>query len=192
MKIHIGCGTVYLNGYINIDGAPDYLAKECPPDLLDRNATTFDRYYKQKFGTLPGHVVADLEYDIGNALPFPNMSVDEVVMYQVLEHIPHYDVDKVLDDIYRVLRIGGTFFVSVPDLKETARILVDATSPKDEDWAIRLIHGTQRNKWSHHFCGFVPRTLKELLSKHGFGSFEDMPIINCYPAIHIKAIKENS
>lgn len=189
MKLHMGCGTVYLKGYINIDGAPDYLSDECPTELLTQNATEFDRYYKQEFCTLPGHVVADLKHNLMEPLPFPKGFVDEIVMYQVLEHIPVYEVGKLVADIARVLRIGGAFIVSVPDIKETAKLLAAAQTEQEEDWAIRLLHGTQRNQWSHHFCGYVTRTLKSLLAQHGFSTFEDMPSINFYPVIHLKAIK---
>jgi SAM-dependent methyltransferase len=190
MKLHLGCGTVFLKGYINIDGSPDYISDDCPSDLLEQNATEFDRYYKQGFGTMPGHVVADLKHDLRKPLPFPNGFIDEIVMYQVLEHIPSYEVGKLLSDIARVLRIDGAFIVSVPDIRGTAELLVDSETDKEEDWAIRLIHGTQRNQWSHHYCVYTTRTLKNLLSQHGFGKFEDMPKINFYPVVHLKAIKE--
>lgn len=190
MKLHIGCGTVYLKGYINIDSAPDHISDECPPDLLAHNATDFEHYYSQPFGTKHGHVVADLAHDITKSLPFPNGFVDEVVMYQVLEHFPKYEVDPLVANIARVLRVGGEFILSVPDIKATAKMLSEAATDEEEDWAIRLIHGTQRNQWSHHFCGYMLRTLKALLSKHGFGGFVEMPNINCYPVIRLKAIKE--
>ena len=48
LKLHVGCGTVYLDGYVNLDvEVPGYsfLATE-RPDLLERNRTTVDRYYK--------------------------------------------------------------------------------------------------------------------------------------------------
>ena len=189
MKLHLGCGTVYLRGYVNIDSAPDFLADDCQRELVEQNTTDFNRYYKQDFGTLPGHVVADLRHDLREPLPFPEGSVDEIVMYQVLEHFPAYEVDRLLADISRVLRIGGTLITSVPDIRGTAELLVDAETEEEEAWAIRLIHGTQRNHWSHHFCGYTERTLKALLSKHGFGGFEKMPEINCYPVIHLMAAK---
>lgn len=189
MKLHIGCGTVYLNGFINIDSSPDYLVHECPQDLLDENTTEYEQYYKQDFCTLSGHVVADISHNIMEPLPFINESINTVVMYQVLEHIPNYEVDKLIAEIARVLIKGGEFRVSVPDLKETAKLLVNALTKEEEDWAIRLIHGTQKNKWSHHFCGYLPRTLQTLLEKHGFNKFENLPKINFYPVIHLKAIK---
>jgi len=192
MKLHIGCGTVYLKGYINIDGAEDQVPGECPSELLERNSTTFDQYYKRDFNVSTDcvEVVADLKHDLRQPLPFPDGSVEEIVMYQVLEHLPQYNVGRLLDDINRVLSNGCVFIVSVPDVKGMAKLLVEAQTDEDEDLAIRFIHGTQRNEWSHHFCGYVPRTLMALLVKHGFGHFEQMPNINCYPVVHLKALKE--
>lgn len=191
MKLHIGCGTVYLEGYENIDGKADYLVDECPPNILERVKTTFDNYYKHQFGEAPKEVVVDQVMDIG-ALPwgFLDGSADEIVMEQVLEHFPAYKVSGILSEVNRVLRVGGSFVVNVPDVKRTAKILAEAGSEAEEDFAIRLLHGTQRNEYAHHYCGYIPRTLKALLSEHGFGQFEDLSVINFYPTIRLRAIKE--
>jgi len=191
MKLHLGCGTIYLAGYVNIDGKADFLAGDCPPKILEAATTTFENYYRYEFGQAPKEVVADLEMNLLEPFPFPDASVDEVVMEQVLEHLPSYKNDPVLDEIFRVLRPGGSFVVGVPDVKKTAGLLATAETDEDEDWAIRLIHGTQRNEYSHHYCGFIPRTLKSLLRKHGFARFEDMPVIHFYPVIRIRAYKGN-
>ena len=48
LRLHVGCGTVYLDGYVNLDlEVPGYsfLASE-RPDLVAVNRTTVDRYYK--------------------------------------------------------------------------------------------------------------------------------------------------
>jgi hypothetical protein len=45
LKLHVGCGTVYLEGYVNLDLPVEgysFLAAE-RPDLLERNRTTLDR-----------------------------------------------------------------------------------------------------------------------------------------------------
>ena len=50
LKLHVGCGTVYLDGYVNLDvEVPGYsfLAAE-RPDLMERNRTSVDRYYKKE------------------------------------------------------------------------------------------------------------------------------------------------
>jgi SAM-dependent methyltransferase len=189
MKAHLGCGIVYLHGYINVDVAPHFLSSDLQSaKIIEENGTTFDNYYKTDFNNRPQFVVADRRELIGN-LSFQNESLDEVVMIQVLEHIPNYEREKVLEEIRRVLKIGGTFIVGVPDVKGTAAMLSKAETNEEEDWCIRLLYGTQRNQFSHHFCGYTKRTLKKLLSNSGFGDFEDMPNINFYPSVHIKAFR---
>lgn len=189
MKLHLGCGTTYLKSYVNVDAEPDFLTEDAPPAVLTQNTTIFERYYKHEFCKGSGLCVADLKATI-DKLPYESDSVDEVVLLHVLEHIPAYEVGTVLKEISRVLKPGGTFIIGVPDLKETAKMLYEANSPEQEDWCIRLVHGTQRNKWSHHYCGYTERTLKEMLTLYGFGDFESMPNINFYPAIHLKAFKK--
>jgi len=189
MKAHLGCGTIYLNGYVNIDAAPDIMSDDPEAaEIILQNGTTFDNYYKVGFCKGSGKVVADKKALIDD-LPFENDSLNEVILIQVLEHIPAYNVSKVLNETCRVLKRGGCLIVGVPDVVETAKILVNATTAEEEDWCIRLIHGTQRNKFSHHFCGYIPRTLKQLLFEHGFGDFKDLPNINFYPSFHIAAFK---
>ena len=192
MKIHAGCGTVYLSGYINIDAAPHFLSKESSTlaiETLNQNKTTFENYYKTDFNDRPHCVIADVKSLI-DSMPFDDESAEEIVMLHVLEHFPHYKIDDLLNEINRVLKKGGKFIVGVPDIKKTAEGLAKAATPEEEDWYIRLIHGTQRNEFSHHYCGYTERTLKDLLSKYNFGNFEILPNINFYPAIHLKAYKE--
>lgn len=188
MKIHIGCGAVYLQDYINIDAEPHFLTEQAPFEILLSNTTSFDNYYKTGFCMGSGKVVADVK-GISSNIPFPDNSVDEIVMLHVLEHIPNYNVGNTLNEFRRVLKKDGTVILGVPDIKETSKLLSEAITPEEEDWAIRLIYGTQRNQWSHHFCGYTERTLKNLLSSFGFGCFENLSNINFYPAIHIKAVK---
>jgi len=188
MKIHLGCGTVYLVGYNNVDANPDFLSSEADSHTLAENSTTFENYYKHKFGEGTTKSVADTKGDIRN-LPFDDESCDEVVMLHVLEHFPAYEVGGLLKEISRVLKVGGEFIVAVPDTVGNAELLVNASNEDEVDWAIRLIDGTQRNKWSHHYCSYTRRSLCELLEEYEFGDFEPMDNKNFYPAIHIKAKK---
>jgi len=47
------------------------------------------------------------------AIPFPDQTFDNVVAMEVIEHIT--EVDQALDEICRVLKVGGTFVMSTPD-----------------------------------------------------------------------------
>ncbi len=188
MKLHLGCGSIYLKNYINVDAAPDFLIDDAPARIITQNTTIFERYYKHEFCQGSGLCIADVQATI-EKLPFDDQSVDEAILIHVLEHIPFYYVDNVIKEISRVLKTDGSFIIGVPDLKETAKMLAEAKTKEEEDWCIRLIHGTQKNKWSHHFCGYIERTLKDILSKHKFIKFENLPNMNFYPTIYMKAFK---
>ena len=190
MKIHLGCGTNYLYGYVNVDANPQFLSSDLnSKDVILENGTTFENYYKTDFNSRPSIVVADVKAMIED-LPFEDGSVSEIIMFHVLEHIPYYRQEKALKEISRILKSGGKFIVAVPDTIETARLLVEAKTEEEEGWAVRLLYGTQRNEFSHHFIGFTKNSLKETLLQFGFTKFEDRDNINFYPAIHLTAIKE--
>lgn len=58
---------------------------------------------------------ADVIADICE-LPFENESVDEIVAYQVIEHIPYQKSKQMFQEMYRVLRRGGFAIVETPDI----------------------------------------------------------------------------
>lgn len=57
-----------------------------------------------------------LSLEVGNAIdiPFPQGSFDTVAAWEVLEHIPKHTERQMFAEIARVLRPGGTFFLSTP------------------------------------------------------------------------------
>lgn len=188
MKLHLGAGTIYLENYLNVDAKADYYALSAPKEIFDMNKTTFENYYKYDFCKGSGKCVVDYESCIEN-LPFGDETADEIVMLHVLEHFQKYKYKLVLKEIYRLLKYNGAFIIAVPDLKETCRLMTNAKTKEEEDWCTRLIYGTQRNQFSHHYFGFTEESLKELLVEFGFDRFENLPNINFYPAIHLKAYK---
>lgn len=222
LKIHIGCGTVYLEGYINVHPKPDGLACVFPEEV-ERNKTTVDNYYKDNFDARPKFAVADLKATI-NDLPYllsyqPNNlmdtcinikqktifcngddlypavapALDEICMFHVLEHIPKYDLDKNLKIISKLLKPGGRFRVAVPDIDgfvlEFAKKLIDGITEEEKEWYYRCIYGTQKDQWSHHYCGYNKQRLQGLLGPYGFVSFKELPNQNFYPSIHLLAFK---
>lgn len=62
-------------------------------------------------GRKPDDKPADIFYD-GLTFPFPDESYDAVICTQVLEH--SIDPDKLISEIRRVLRRGGTGLLTVP------------------------------------------------------------------------------
>ena len=190
MKIHIGCGTNYLYGYTNVDANPQFLSSDPEAaEIISVNGTTFENYYKTDFKNRPTLVVADIKAMVED-LPFENESVQEIIMFHVLEHIPFYRQKAALSEINRVMRKDGCFFIAVPDTIETSKLLINAKTQEEEDWAIRLLYGTQRNEFSHHYMGFTESSLIRTLRKSGFNRFKQEVNINFYPALHFKCFKK--
>jgi len=199
IRLHVGCGTVYLDGYVNIDvEVPGYsfLAAE-RPDLMERNRTTVDRYYKQDESqeTLehgprePQACVVD-RYAPIDALPFEPNSVDEIRSVQVLEHVGFREAPVVLRHWYELLKPGGVAHVDVPDFEETARQLLAQPDEASKDWYYRLVYGSQKNAYAIHKNGFSPARLERLLREAGFREVRHVPnTIHFYPVTIAEGIK---
>ena len=89
MKLHLGCGTKKLEGWINIDSVASL-----QPDLV---------------------------HDISQPLPYDDLTVDEVLAEDLLEHFDKYLRFVVFYEWVRVLKIGGRITLQVPDFKKILR-----------------------------------------------------------------------
>lgn len=199
LRLHVGCGTVYLDGYVNIDvevSGYSWLASE-RPDLADRNRTTVDRYYKheESQATLeqgpgrPQFCVVD-RYATVDALPYEPGTVDEIFSVQVLEHLDMKQVPVALRHWWSLLRPGGICHVDVPDFEETARQLLAQPDEPSKDWYYRLIYGSQKNAYAYHRSGFGPARLERLLREAGFREVRHLPnTIHFYPVCIAEGIK---
>lgn len=54
----------------------------------------------------------DIQADLTKRLPFDDEYADTVVSFQVMEHLP--DPSFFLSECYRILKPGGSFFITVP------------------------------------------------------------------------------
>ena len=199
IRLHVGCGTVYLEGYVNIDvDVPGYsFLAEARTDLLEMNRTTVDRYYRQEESqaTLergPRELQACVvdRYARIDALPYPLDSVDEIRSVQVLEHVGMKEAPRVLRHWYEILKPGGFVHVDVPDFEETARQLLAQPDEPAKDWYYRLIYGSQKNAYAFHKNGFSPARLEWMLKAAGFRAVRHLPnTIHFYPVVIAEGIK---
>ena len=167
-KLHLVCGTVYLEEYVNIDmHIPGYsfLAEE-RSDLVEQKKTTVDKYYKevQTKETLhkkrvEKYCVVDKFMDICN-LGYPENSVHEILTVQTFEHLSRNKASECLDNWYRTLKPRGKLHIDVPDFEETARQLLAQKNERDKEWYYRLIFGSQKNEYAFHKDGFSFAKLK--------------------------------
>ncbi len=198
-RLHVGCGTVYLEGYVNLDvevPGYSYLASE-RPDLVEVNRTTVDRYYQhdESQATLehgpgrPQFCVVD-RYGAVDALPVTPGTAAEIRTVQVLEHIDMKEAPRVLRHWYDVLAPGGLIHLDVPDFEETARQLLAQPDEAAKDWYYRLIYGSQKNAFAYHRNGFSPARVERLLKDAGFREIRHLTnTLHFYPVVITEARK---
>ncbi|HBG06015.1 MAG: hypothetical protein A2075_15630 [Geobacteraceae bacterium GWC2_58_44] len=145
MKLHLGCGQRYLDGYLNIDFPPS-----------SHTVQTED--------------VADLHADI-TALRYPAQSVDEVRLHHVFEHFPRPVACGLMACWHSWLRPGGVLHIEVPDFARTARVMLNPlASFKNRAVAERHLFGSHEAPWAVHCEGYTPAMLKTMIAHFGFGS----------------------
>ena len=96
VKLHLGCGTVYKDGWINIDNNSDNNIEKL-----------------------------DLNLDLRKQLPFPANSVDFIYNEHFLEHLTVEEGISAIKDFFRILKPGGVMRIAMPDLKITIQTYLD-------------------------------------------------------------------
>lgn len=148
MKLNVGCGTDYREGFINIDG--NILNK---PDLCLN---------------LPGQRLIDY---------FAKDSIQYVLIQDFLEHVFHWEAERILKDVYAILQPGGRGCIRVPNFQKIIR-----SWRLSDEKKIVLLYGGQdipqgeknpepRKRNPEYYChkyAYTPKTLRDLLKNTGF------------------------
>lgn len=121
---------------------------------------------------------ADIQADLVD-LPFEDNSVEEIRAFQVVEHIPYDQTDKMFSEMYRVLKPGGTAWIECPDI-EYAAMEIGMSGDIEEKW-LHHIWGQYYRPWdgnrykdylnhegSKHVTGFTLKRLKRICEPLGF------------------------
>jgi len=131
----------------------------------------------------------DLVCDI-NKLPYPDLSVERIEAYHVIEHLPRHDLPKALKNWFRVMAPGGVLVIECPDLDK-----VIAEYIKGNEKRINSIFGLQRFPGDTHLFGYNFKRLSEILAEVGFKNIQ-MENPRDYhakdePCLRIRCIKPN-
>lgn len=143
IKLHLGCGQTYLDGYINID-------------------------YPSSEHTVQTQSVADKYEDI-TQLRFDRGSVDEVRLHHVFEHFRRPHIAAMVASWNTWLSQSGRIHIEVPDLGQIARVFSNPfSSNRARAVAERHLFGSHEASWAAHYEGYDARLLKNLLDVFGF------------------------
>ena len=91
---------------------------------------------------------------------------DEIYACHVLEHFKRGEVESVLTEWNRILRMpGGALRVCVPNFEAIMR---EYTRSENLETLLGLLYGGQNNEFNFHFQAYDFKRLKMLLEKTGY------------------------
>lgn len=105
-------------------------------------------------------------------LPFEDNSVDLIYASHVLEYFDRDEVIPVLEEWYRVLKVGGKLRLAVPDFEEMAFLYAEGKYPLES--FLGPLYGKMKMDDStiYHRTTYDMISLTSLLKKIGFGRTE--------------------
>jgi SAM-dependent methyltransferase len=111
--------------------------------------------------------IAVLRAELDSGLPIRSASVDVVVMSEVIEHL--VDTDSAVEEVYRVLRPGGTLLLSTPNLAAwyNRGLLALGIQPVFSEVSLRSVFGRPGSQIAGHLHMFTRRALVEFLAAYG-------------------------
>lgn len=144
LKLNLGCGGVYLDGFVNID--------------------------KVAWGPRG----ADLIADVLDLNMYGDGIVDYIHTYGLLEHIPPWDTLLALREWARVLRPGGMIHIEVPDLHRVLEGWFITGDLDEQTAINLIYGGNKEpNKIyldQHHLTGFSLSRLARMMSQARFSN----------------------
>jgi len=142
LRLHLGCGSQRLDGYINIDYPPDK-------------------------HTVVAQLGADFYADI-TKLGFPAQSVDEIRLHHVFEHFNRGAALGLLAQWQQWLKIGAKLHIETPDALGCAKMLASNISYKVKQGILRHMFGSHEAEWAYHYDGWYDEKFQKTLSSLGF------------------------
>lgn len=98
VKLHIGCGSVVMNDYINVDG--EWMS----------------------------HIPNIVFHDLTKPFPLPDNCVDEILSVHVIEHFSRNDIPLMMREWLRILKPGGFVATEWPDTLKACQEIVNNPS----------------------------------------------------------------
>lgn len=194
MKLHLGSGSVYLDGWTNVDlQAPNTFLASDRPDLVNRWKTTDANYYGRhqdktidtlRKGPLDQEYVCDIYGSFDN-IPGNYWDCDELLARHSFEHLSITEAHKALDQIDGILKPNGILRLDVPDHEGTLQKFRET----GDEFYIRHLLGPRRNDYGFHMMSYTRDRLRSLVESHGFVFVEEEPNIHLYPAFTLRFVK---
>lgn len=146
IRLHLGCGEIYLEGYVNVDFPP---AEH----------------------TVQSRDVADLHADL-TTLSYERGTVAEVRLHHVFEHFPRDTALRLLIDWYAWLADDGKLVIETPDFERCCKEFLKRRKRSQQALLLRHIFGSQEAPWAIHRDGWYEEKYRRVLGSLGFDRLE--------------------
>jgi len=143
MKLHLGCGMRYLDGYTNVD-------------------------FPISEQTVQSNIKADLCCDI-NSLHYPPNSIEEIRLHHLFEHFSRPVALALLCKWRDWLRSGGLLRIETPDAMACCKLLASWFVSYDQKQQIlRHLFGSHEAAWAVHCDGWYEEKFSNTLAALGY------------------------
>lgn len=193
MKLHVGCGSIYLREWVNVDlPLPHVALAKDEPSLVEEFITTEDKYYARHEGKTvddwrkgPNIVrtVCD-SYGSFQFLPARAQSVEQILSRQVWEHQNVEQSRVAIKECFRVLAWGGHLRIDVPDPEKTLELYRET----GDTFYLRHLFGPRLDVFGHHTF-YTRDSLAHLVAESGLNFETEEESIHSYPAFCLRFIK---
>ena len=141
MKLYLGCGDNYLEGYTNIDFPEDNTVQKRrkAPDIIGDFTT----------------------------MNFDNESCNEVRLHHVFEHFQRHIAISFVCKWNRWLEWNGKLTLAMPDIEECIKQFGPAGEMRKRQ-LIRHMWGSHEANWATHHEGWYPGSAYDMLEACGF------------------------
>jgi predicted SAM-dependent methyltransferase len=176
-KINIGCGKSPTYGWMNFDNSPAIMLANSP--LKYFFAKTLNFLNQEQIENINWNKNNKILFaDAKKKLPLPNVSAECIYTSHMIEHLSRDDVVFFLNEVIRVLELGGILRVVVPDLKHALNSYI---KNQDADIFMEKIYVTPPpinsikqkislffNGYRHHQWMYDEKSLTKLIKTVGF------------------------
>jgi predicted SAM-dependent methyltransferase len=165
VKVNLGCGLSVADGWIHIDASLK--------TLLRRHSRVLRLFYRmsesrQWYSEQEKHQFVHHKLEYG--LPFHDHSVDYIYSSHFLEHLFRDEGERLVFEIYRVLKRAGRARITVPDLRYVVDLYLRGN--RDEALSFVFVGSQPRSRYSRHQYLYDFELLRGLLAKAGFVKIE--------------------
>lgn len=153
-----------MNKFVDIAGGYGRLAGEYLPRAKEATLFDYSKTELKQAKELYGNRLKTKAGDI-YALPFPDDSFDALMMVRATHHFK--DMQKVSDELYRVLAPGGVAVIEVANKRTLPKMLRYVTKKSEiNPFSLEPAHLKELN--SDGFYNYHPKYIEEVFKKSGF------------------------